>query len=84
MIDLDKLDMNKEHKLINTYRTPFYIVKQDLYLSYLPDGMTTVFSLDSYTPRTKKLDKIFDKKFKFRAKVDGRRIRVGLYKRKYL
>lgn len=69
--------------MLNVYRTKKFIVEQQIYLDYLPDGSTVMFSNDIYYKRTHSEDRRYEKKYNFRENINGKRIYVGLYKRSY-
>ncbi len=76
-------NFEKESPAKNFYRTKKYIVEQQLYLDFLPDGSTAMFSNDKYTLRNKREDKKYEKAFWYRKKINGNRITVAIYKRRY-
>lgn len=74
---------SSNYPVLNYYRTKKFIVEQKIYLDYLSNGNSIVFSKDTYFSRNLTKDKKYEKTFKSREEIDGKRIYVGFYKRKY-
>lgn len=68
----------------NVYRTKKYIVNQKVSIkeNLLEDQI--LFSRDTYYQRTKLRDKQFNKIFKDRSNIDGKRLYSTAYLRKYI
>lgn len=67
----------------NVYRTPEFIVKQKISLSWNDKCEVHTVSDDTYFVRTPKRDAQFDSIFSIRENVDGRRVKSGAYTRTY-
>lgn len=74
----------EQEAAINVYRTKYYIVIQELALGEDFNSNSMLISEDSYYIRTKKRDSFFNKLFKDRRIIDGKRIRATVYKRRYI
>ena len=75
--------MEESKETLNMYRTPKYIVLQNIYLDLSVDGCMVLVSQDTYYLRNKKLDKKYEKNFKDRANINGKRVHTSMYTRKY-
>lgn len=67
----------------NVYRTPEFIVKQKISLSWNDKCEVHTVSDDTYFVRTPKRDAQFDNIFSIRENVDGKRVKSGAYTRTY-
>lgn len=70
--------------ITNAYRTRRYIVFQEIGLCDDEEMGTFLFSVDEYYRRTIKRDAEYERRFRKRDDVDGRRIPVGTYIREYV
>lgn len=70
--------------ITNAYRTRHYIVFQEIGLCDDEKEGTFLFSVDEYYRRTIKRDAEYERRFRKRDDVDGRRIPVGTYVREYV
>lgn len=68
----------------NVYRTRDYIVKQVIGVRLSDELNNVVFSFDTYYRRTKKRDKIYEKAFRERKNIDGKRLPTTMYARTYI
>jgi hypothetical protein len=68
----------------NVYRTRDYIVKQVIGVRLSDEFNNVVFSFDTYYRRTKKRDKIYEKAFRERKNIDGKRLPTTMYARTYI
>lgn len=75
--------MEDIQKALNVYRTRNYIVTQEIYLNECVDGSSVLFSKDTYYLRNKKADKQYEKEYKNRESINGKRVHTTMYVRKY-
>lgn len=75
--------MKKIEQALNVYRTRNYIVTQEIYLNECVDGSSVLFSKDTYYLRNKKIDKRYEKEYKDREFINGKRVHTTMYVRKY-
>lgn len=68
----------------NVYRTKNYIVVQEVEIKASDVQINNICSFDTYFARTKSRDKEYEKIFRDRNLIDGRRLRTGMYSRKYI
>lgn len=68
----------------NVYRTKNYIVKQEIGVRYDAGQYNVIFSFDTYYRRTAKRDKIYEKYFRERKNIDGKRLPSTMYARTYI
>ena len=68
----------------NVYRTENFIVKQVIGVRLSDELNNVVFSFDTYYHRTKKRDKIYEKAFRERKNIDGKRLPTTMYARTYI
>ena len=68
----------------NVYRTEEFIVMQDISLRCSDSECPVMVSRDVYFQRTKERDAIYEKVFEERNVIDGHRVRVNMYSRKYI
>lgn len=68
----------------NVYRTKNFVVSQEIYFDNVLDGTTMLFSKDTYYLRNRKIDKEYEKTYKDRDNVNGKRIHVNIYIRSYI
>lgn len=68
----------------NVYRTKNYIVVQEVSIETNDIQSNNICSYDTYFARTKSRDKDYEKKFRDRNHIDGKRLRTGMYTRKYI
>lgn len=71
-------------QVTNVYRTRHYIVFQQVGICDDAEEGTFLYSNDSYYRRTAKNDREYESAFKARYNVDGMRIPVSTYGRKYV
>ena len=71
-------------QVTNVYRTRHYIVFQQVGICDDAEEGTFLYSYDSYYRRTAKNDREYESAFKARYNVDGMRIPVSTYGRKYV
>ena len=71
-------------QVTNVYRTRHYIVFQQVGICDDAEEGTFLYSYDSYYRRTAKNDREYEGVFKARYNVDGMRIPVSTYGRKYV
>lgn len=80
--------MNQMSKFIenasNVYRTKNYIVVQEVSVEANDIQSNNICSYDTYFARTKSRDKEYERRFKDRNHINGRRLRTGMYSRKYI
>lgn len=81
----------KEHKEIaflnnatNVYRTKYYIVKQDISVLTSITNYNVLVSSDTYYLRTHKRDAEYEKVFRYKIHLDGKRLPSTTYTRKYV
>lgn len=79
---MDKLS-NELKSATNVYRTCCYIVKQVMSVSMNKDEINSVCSYDTYYKRSHTLDKEYEKLFKSRKYLDGKRLPSNMYTRIY-
>ena len=70
--------------LTKAYRTRHYIVFQEIGLCDDEEMGTFLFSVDRYYRRTKRRDADYERRFRKRKDVDGKRIPVWTYIREYV
>ena len=68
----------------NVYRTDEFIVVQDISLRCSEFECPTMVSRDVYFARTRERDAIYEQAFKDRSILDGHRVKVNMYSRKYV
>ena len=68
----------------NIYRTKFYIVKQCIVLGYHDKLDNAVVSQDTYFKRNNVRDKIYEKVFKDKQNINGKRLPTTMQNRKYI
>lgn len=68
---------------INVYRTPQYIVVQNIGFRFDDLQDNTMFSFDTYYCRNKKRDREYEHMFKNRRHINGKRIKTTMYARTY-
>ncbi len=71
-------------KASNVYRTKHFIVVQEVGVESDKIQMNNICSYDTYFARTKARDKEYEKLYKDRKHIDGKRLRAGMYSRKYI
>lgn len=75
---------NELKSATNVYRTKFYIVKQVMGVKINQNENNSVFSYDTYYRRTRSLDKEYEKLFKDRNNINGKRLPSTMYARIYV
>ena len=69
----------------NVYRTPEFIVKQNISTCFDGNCCGVIISDDTYYLRTKERDAVYDELFKLRGEgIDGKRMKAGMYRRTYV
>lgn len=68
----------------NVYRTKHYIVKQIIGVRCSEQENNVIFSFDTFYRRTAKRDKAYEKRFRERKNVNGRRLPTTMYARTYI
>ncbi len=68
----------------NVYLTKHFIVKQEINVVRGDLGEAMTFSQDTYYLRTKERDSYYKIVFADRKKIDGQRLSVSTYVRKYI
>ena len=72
------------NKATNVYRTKHYIVKQVMGVKRNDDENNSIYSYDTYFKRTRSLDKEYEKLFKYRKRINGKRLPSTMYSRIYV
>lgn len=78
-----KQKLNNEN-WFNIYRTKFFIVKQELCIQVNGVDDNILFSKDIFIKRNKIRDKNYEKQFKKKINIDGKRLRVSASIRTYI
>lgn len=78
-----KQKLNNKNYL-NIYRTKFFIVKQDICIQINSIDDNILFSKDTFIKRNKKRDKNYEKQFKDKTNLDGKRFHVSASIRTYI
>ena len=68
----------------NAYRTKKYIVVQRVGYRYSDKDDNVLYSIDTYYLRNKKRDSEYERAFSDKQNVNGRRLPVSMYVRKYV
>ena len=68
----------------NAYRTKKYIVVQRVGYRYSDKDDNVLYSIDTYYLRNKKRDSEYERAFSEKQNVNGRRLPVSMYVRKYV
>lgn len=68
----------------NAYRTKKYIVVQRVGYRYSDKDDNVLYSMDTYYLRNKKRDGEYERAFSEKQNVNGRRLPVSMYVRKYV
>lgn len=68
----------------NLYRTKNYIVKQRIELKADMQDDNVLISYDTYYVRTPKRDKEYEYGMSEKLNVEGKRMRTGMYSRRYV
>ena len=68
----------------NAYRTKKYIVVQRVGYRYSDKDDNVLYSIDTYYLRNKKRDGEYERAFSEKQNVNGRRLPVSMYVRKYV
>ena len=68
----------------NVYRTKKYIVVQSVGYKYSDKDYNFLYSFDTYYLRNKKRDSEYERAFLEKKNVNGRRLPVSMYVRKYV
>ena len=71
-------------KASNVYRTKHYIVVQEIGVEESDVQVNNICSYDTYFARTKARDKEYERTYRDRKHINGRRLRTGMYSRKYI
>ena len=80
MLDLvDELELAS-----NAYRTKNYIVTQRIAFRQTETDGSMIMSMEVFYKRNQERDKIYEKVFENRVKVDGRRLHTTMYTRSYV
>ena len=67
----------------NVYRTPHFIVRQELKVCENAKGETTLVSYDTFYPRCHFVDYLYEAWFEKRENIDGRRMPCREFVREY-
>lgn len=78
-----KQKLNNEN-WFNIYRTKFFIVKQELCIQTNSIDDNILFSKDTFIKRNKKRDKNYERQFKNKININGKRLRVSASIRTYI
>lgn len=69
---------------INVYRTKYFIVVQCITILYDHIENNSLISHDTYYSRTKPRDIAYEKYYRHRKNIDGKRIHSNMYERTYI
>ncbi len=69
---------------LNAYRTRDFIVEQDVRIQFDCLDGNSIVSHDKYYRRTPKLDEDYERLFRRRINVDGKRFPTSMYTREYI
>lgn len=69
---------------INVYRTPLFIVVQNIGIRFDDSENNVMFSFDTFYSRNKSRDKEYEHIFRNRKYIDGKRIKTTMHARTYI